>query len=366
MQARKMRVYVQVSLSRTYKGKPRKTPVWVQRYRLPSGKQSRQVLGLAWTKKGRPPHEHLTEEEARMRAQAFAEEHGEDTPDDRRSFAVALESFLRRCTQEKGLRGSTVFDYRKIGRRLAARPWRGESTWADRPLEAFAGDDLLDVRRALIEAGRSAETVNHYRRVVRGVFGTHRSSPVHAWEWMTPRVESEGKLRFYTPEQVTALLGHAHCEQDIAIYTLATEAGSRLSEIRALKVGDVNFGVGVVRFEDGFTTTGGFAGNKGRRLRSVPMSANVRSVLLPLCQGKDGDALVFEHQSRPGQPICGTSLYRRFLTASRRAGLPRIRFPRPAAHVRHPGDPCVQGPRGPADDGPPPHHDHRALPALHP
>lgn len=38
---------------------------------------------------------------------------------------------------------------------------------------------------------------------------------------------------------------------DVAICTLATEAGPRLSEIRGLKVSDVDFQVGVVRFADG-------------------------------------------------------------------------------------------------------------------
>ncbi len=38
---------------------------------------------------------------------------------------------------------------------------------------------------------------------------------------------------------------------DKAIFTLATEAGPRLSEIRGLKVGNVDFEVGVIRFEDG-------------------------------------------------------------------------------------------------------------------
>ncbi len=61
-----------------------------------------------------------------------------------------------------------------------------------------------------------------------------------------------------------------YSELDGAIFTLATEAGPRLSEIRALKVGNVDFEVGVLRFEDGYTTSGGHAGNKGRRVRSVP------------------------------------------------------------------------------------------------
>ena len=99
-----------------------------------------------------------------------------------------------------------------------------------------------------------------------------------------------------------------------------------MSEIRGLKIGNVDFGVGVLRFDDGFTTNGGHAGNKGRRVRLVPMTANVRSVLAPFCEGKTGNMLVFEHDAKPGEPICGTSLYRRFLSAAERAGLPRLRL----------------------------------------
>jgi integrase len=166
--------------------------------------------------------------------------------------------------------------------------------------------------------------VNHYRRVVRGIFGVAPSSPALQWPWRGQKPESDGKLRFYTPEQVERLLAEAYSDKDVAIYTLATEAGPRLSEIRALKVEDVDFVVGTLRFEDGYTSTGGFAGNKGRRTHSVPMSANVACVLRPFCGGKAGDELVFQHEARSGEPICGVSLYRRFVSAAKRAGLPRI------------------------------------------
>jgi integrase len=92
------------------------------------------------------------------------------------------------------------------------------------------------------------------------------------------------------------------------------------------KVRNVDFGSGLLRFEDGYTTKGGHAGNKGRRVRSVPMSANVRAALLTYCQGRAGDELVFEHDTTPGEPICGVSLYRRFVSAAKRAGLPILRF----------------------------------------
>lgn len=41
-----------------------------------------------------------------------------------------------------------------------------------------------------------------------------------------------------------------------------------MSETRALTVGNFDLEAGVLRFEDGFTTYGGHAVNKGRRVRS--------------------------------------------------------------------------------------------------
>jgi integrase len=296
------------------------------RYRLPSGKDSRQVLGPAWTRRGRPQAGYLTESEARATAEAFAAEHSNDTMDLRRTLGAALAAFLSFCETEEGLRGSTLNDYRKIGLRLCSRLWKGDIVWSDRRLDSFSADDVLDVRRELVHAKRSADTLNHYRRVVRGVFGTQAGSPALAWPWQAHKVEAEGKLRFYSPQQVRTLIAHAHSPRDVAIYTLATQAGPRLSEIRALKVGNVDLDVGVIRFEDGYTTAGGHAGNKGRRVRSVPLSVDVRAALSPYCEGRSPDALVFEHERKPGEPICGVSLYRRFVSAARRAGLPALRF----------------------------------------
>jgi integrase len=313
------RAQVSVHLSTQYKGRPRATPVWVMRYRLPSGKDSKQTLGRAWNRRGRPPHGFLSEGDALQEARAFAAEHSADGPDDRRRYRAALAAFLARSSNERSLRGSTLANYRILGEGMGRRPWRADLTWADRPLDTFSAADLLAFRQELLDAKRGASTLNHYRRVARGIFGTAPSSPALAWPWMTAKVESEGKLRFYTPAQVRLLIAKAHTNMDKAIYTLATEAGPRLSEIRGLKVANIDFEVGVLRFEDGYTTSGGHAGNKGRRVRSVPMSANVRAALWSFCVDRPGEALVFE-------PICGVSIYRRFLSASKKAGLPKLRL----------------------------------------
>lgn len=315
-----------VRLSKERQGKPRRHPVWILRYRLPTGKDSCMTLGRAWLKASRAPDGFMTRAQADAAAQAFLARHANEAPSARRSFGQGCEEFIARSTRERALRRSTLHDYRRIAETLAARPWRRGLTWRDRPLDSFAELDLLGVRAEMVEAGRSADTINHYRRILRGVFGVGPISPVLGWQFMAVKPEAEGKLRFYTPAQVATLKAAATCDLDRAVYTLAAEAGPRQSEIRALRVGNVDFGAGRVRFENGYTTRGGLAGTKGRRVRSVPMSDNVRAVLAPYCAGKPDDALVFEHPDRPGEPLCGMMLYRHFKADLRRARLPEIRF----------------------------------------
>ncbi len=325
MQAKRY-LHGSVALSTEHKGKPRAHPVWVLRYRLPSGKDSRKTLAKAWLKASRPPATFLTKAQAEAAAQRFLDEHAAALPDDRRTLRRALDDFIAHSERERKLRASTIAEYRRIAARLCERPWRGHETWRERPLDTFTAEDLVAIRTELVQADRDASTVNHVRRIIRGAFGTHASSPALAWPWMSAKVESEGQLRFYDPAQLIGLKRHAYSSLDAAVFTLAAEAGPRLSEIRALKVRNVDFANGVLRFEDGYTTRGGHAGNKGRRVRSVPMSANVRAALLPYCHGRAGDALVFEHEAKPGEPVCGSSLYRRFVGAAERAGLPVLRF----------------------------------------
>ena len=315
-----------VGLSTEHKGKPRAHPAWVLRYRLPSGKDSRKTLGKAWLRASRPPANFMAKAQAEAAGQRFLDEYATSLPDDRRTLHRALDDFIAHSERERKLRASTLAEYRRIATWICARPWRQALTWRDRPLDTFAAEDLLQLRDEMVDAGRDASTVNHVRRVVRGASGTHANSPALAWPWMSSTVESEGQLRFYDPAQIVRLKVHAHSALDVAVYTLAAEAGPRLSEIRGLKVRNVDFASGLLRFEDGYTTKGGHAGNKGRRVRSVPMSANVRAALLPYCQGRAADEFVFEHVDKPGQPICGVSPYRRFVSAASRAGLPVLRF----------------------------------------
>jgi hypothetical protein len=87
-------------------------------------------------------------------------------------------------------------------------------------------------------------------------------------------------------------------------------------------------------------------------------SAPARPVpaLAPFCEGKTSEMLVFEHEAKLGEP---RSAAHRVSPVCERLQTRRSSPPasaRPAAHVRHAGDPHLQGPRGPAPHGPPAHH----------
>lgn len=323
MQAKKKKGYLSGSVTRR---KGATGDVWVFRYRLPSGKHSDARLGKVWDKKSRAPEGYLTLGQANAAGQAFLDQHADSVPDDRKTFRRAAEDFLLHSEREKACAKTTLHEYRRLAKRLGQRYWREGVTWDERPIDTFDDSDVLEIREELLDLERAANTMNHYRRVIRGIFGTKSNSPALIWDWMGVKPNSDGKLHFYDPAQMRKLCAQATSELDVTIWTLATQAGPRMSEIRGLKVGNVDFEIGKVRFEDGYTTRGGHGGTKGRRVRSVDMSDDVRKVLWPYCAGRDKDELVFEHDDKPGEPLCGTGMYRRFLGAAQRAGLPQIRF----------------------------------------
>ena len=130
-------------------------------------------------------------------------------------------------------------------------------------------------------------------------------------------------------------------EMDAAIFTVAIQAGPRKSEIRALRVKDCDFAPSKLRFARGYTNEQGFAANKRKELRSVPMTADIAARLRPFCEGKEPEALVFEPE-RGAQAICGLALYRRFLAAAERAGLRSTTCATPSAPRRSRAPTCTR------------------------
>lgn len=297
--------------------------VWELRYRLPNGKDSTKVLGKVWKRRGKPAAGFLTESMACAAAQTFLADHSE-VPEERMTFRAAREAFVERL-REKGRKETTLRGYAEKAERLGQRRERkGAALWDGRLLDSFQPAEIAAVRAKLIREGRAASTINEYRVVVRGIFGTHKGSPALAWDWRALGNAPKDDLAFYGPEEVARLIAVAEDERDAAAFGLATMAGPRMSEVRGLRVRDVDF-AGLIRFVQGYTDDGGFASVKGHELRSVPMGATLAELLRPLCEGRDGDELVFRPE-RGAVAMCGSALYRRFIEAADCAGLRRIRF----------------------------------------
>lgn len=109
-----------------------KGPMWVLKYRLPDGTESKATLGLAWVvrvpdraegyraRRGRPPEGWIGEDDARRRLRDFLDEQSRVTPAERVTFERCLDAFLELC-EEKRRSPTTMRTYRQIGRELRGR-----------------------------------------------------------------------------------------------------------------------------------------------------------------------------------------------------------------------------------------------------
>jgi integrase len=319
-----------VRLSTEHKGRRRREPVWIGRYRA-GNTDSAKVLGKAWQLRSRPSEGYLTKGMAEEALRAFLAREGarlaaaggvtfDQTAD---AYLEALEARVTGAD----FRATTLRTYRNIiDHDLRAH-------FGARGLAAITGADVQTYRAQLVDRGLRPSTINQHRAVLSGVFklAVRRYSlpadPSGAFDRARTRATGSGEIRFYTPEQVEQLCSTAASAQDAAVYRTAAFTGLRLSEVRALRWRAVDFDRSLVHVERGYTDEGGHALPKSWKVRSVPMMPQVAHTLADL-RGREhfteDEALVFVNDV--GGQVCGSALYRRFVAAAERAGLPRLRF----------------------------------------
>ena len=308
-----------------------KGPMWRMKYRLPDGTESAQILGPAWVarvgqdswrpKRGRPPENYLTEEEATARLRRFLDQQSERTPPARVTFDRCVDAFIERC-EEKGRSPNTLRTYRQIARELKAR-------WEDWRTVDVDADELEDYRDELTERGLAGSTLNQRRAVLSGVFKVARRrfkvnvDPMDGFE--RAEVKDSGDLEVYSVEEVWALARHAKSLTDAAIFLLASLCGMRRSEILGLRWRTVLFEQRAILLRRGFTDAGGDRLPKGQRVYSVPMARQVADVLMRLRPDEvDPDTRVFRGEA--GVAMDGSALYRRYKKAQQGAELRPLRF----------------------------------------
>ncbi len=205
--------------------------MWVLRYRLPSGKDSRKTLGKAWFKASRPPANSMTKAQAQAAGQRFLDAQATRCPmtAGRSPRAPGLHRLLRAGAQ---VRASTLPN--TTGSPTGcAHGGGGEDPGTTTARHVHRGRPPRAPRR-LVDAGRTRHGQPPSPCGPRGLRHGSRSVAL-AWEWMTSSPRATVSFGSTTRRRSQAQ-GGAHTALDIAVYTLAVEAGPRISEIRALKV----------------------------------------------------------------------------------------------------------------------------------
>jgi integrase len=119
------------------------------------------------------------------------------------------------------------------------------------------------------------------------------------------------------------------------MYVVAAYTGLRLGELLALRRRDIDYGKRLVHVRRSYVTGQEEMPRSGRG-RSVPMTDQVMVVLDSLSRRGRFTAeheLVFPNAV--GEHLDGSALRRRFYASMERAAVKRIRFSRPAPHLRH-------------------------------
>jgi integrase len=311
----------------------REGPVYYAKWRLEDGTQVKRRLGRAWVerakngtwkrRRGRPHEGFLTEKEAIVAMAAAVREHAETVarahlPE--RTFRDVAEDWLRHGERKRGLKRSTLYDYRRV---LDAYL-----------LPAFGDAELARLTSAAIERWHSeyrrSRTAEKLLMVLRGILnyavrqGWLVDNPAKAVEHRPVRYSGDYDL--YSREEVDALVCSAASDQDAAIYATAAMTGLRRGELVALRWRDVDFAGQAIRVRGNYSH-GQVVTPKSGKVRVVPMVPEVAQHLARLGQR--------EHFTRDDDPVfCnevggyldGSALRRRYIAAAKRAGLRALPF----------------------------------------
>ncbi len=319
-----------IRLSREHKGRLRRAPVWIGRYRL-VGKDSARVLGKAWTKRSRAPQGYLTRAQAEDALRELLISEGAVVKATQGvTFGHAADAYLAsleaRITSGS-FRASTLRTYANIiAKELRPR-------WGDQKIASVTREEIAAYRTVLASRNLAATTLNQTRAIVRGIFAVAverfglQDDVSLAFKRAKTRRTTSDKISFYPPEEVMRLVQHADTQQDATLFLTAAFTGVRASELRALRWRSVDLTGSLIHVERGFTEEGGEDLPKSYRVRPVPLMPQVALALTKLRRREfftDDDDLVFCNEV--GKVLDYDALWRRYRATQKRAGLRPLRF----------------------------------------
>jgi integrase len=302
-------------------------PQWYIKYRL-GPKQIQKRLGPAWQDSGEPPPGYFTRKTAEAALAAILTDARRGTvphsPPSGATVREAAEEWLRHSEWERGVKASTLSEYRSVvDAHIVPR-------FGDEPIESVTTRHIEAWAAELLATGRSRRTVNKVLTMLNGIFERARrvwdlpSNPVR--DVTRKRDRYGGDLDFFSPEEVMRLVRAAASEQDGAIYLAAAFTGLRRGELLALRWQDLLFEQEAIRVRASYSY-GAVTSPKSGRSRRVPMVSQVAERLIALRERGflvEDDDLVFPGER--GEFLDGSALRRRYKAALRKAGLRELRF----------------------------------------
>jgi integrase len=252
------------------------------------------------------------------------------------TFADAAEAWLLHGQRKRGLKRSTLLDYRqsldayllplpsdddrtttrRYGRaRFAEMPLRDLSSrvikeWHDSLPYGRTSEKLLMIVRAVLEHARRRDWID--------------GNPATGVDRVPVRYS--GDYDFFDRTEIDALVAGAASEQDATIFLTAALTGLRRGELVALRWRDVDFAGEAIRVRGNYSH-GELVTPKSGKVRSVPMVSEVARRLARL-----GRREFFTAQKDPvfvgthGGRLDASALRRRYVAALKRADLRPLPF----------------------------------------
>ncbi|MBA2361419.1 MAG: site-specific integrase [Actinobacteria bacterium] len=293
--------------------------------------QTQQRLGPTWKGNGRPPEGYFTAKlaEAWLAAKLTDLRRGEGIPTEssRVSFRIVAEDWYSHGETVRGLKASTLRDYRSV-LDCHLLPAFGETpidAITSRMIEAWRSRGIADgslTRRPAIKAVMVLHGIFERARRAYGL----ATNPVADVERLRDEYDP-GEYDWFSPEEVRALVRAAASEQDAATFLTAAFTGQRMGELLALRWRDIDFDAETIRVFGSVDERAGRTVPKSGRGRSVPMVADVAQTLAKLGQRErftGRDDLVFPNAV--GHFLDKSALRRRYKEAITTARLRPIKF----------------------------------------
>src|SRR5215207_1333442 len=259
---------------------------WYLKYRLADGRQVKRLLGPAWTGNGRPAAGHYTKRMAEEALHAVLTDARRGTlagaVKTGATFADAAAEYLRYVEHVRQIDPATANDYRGViaGYLIAE--------FGDQAVEAITPNMVDAYKEQLItERQLSNRVIVRHLTVLHGIFKRAKrvwglaANPASADLVERPKLVYTGEFDTYTGDEVELLAAAADDAQEGAVYRVAAFTGLRQGELLALRWKDVDLVGGLLHVRRNYTDNREKV-PKGKRVRSVPMTAAVVDTLARL------------------------------------------------------------------------------------